>query len=162
LTSKANSGRFTTDDIVAVSMLSVNVPARTSLWLLEQPVANALLRKVPADVTLWEHPELLDRDGAAWQLWAAVRAQPKVGPVIASKLMAAKRPHLIPVHDQYVEQALGTGKSQWGFWQQVARHPKADDLVGRVRSVAHEAAVPAHVSALRVIDVAVWMQARQP
>lgn len=149
--------RFTATDIVAVSMLSVNVPPKAALSLLGGE-ADELLSKVPAGESLWSSPELLDRDGDAWKLWTVVAAHHDVGRTIASKLLAAKRPALFPVYDQYVAAALDFGPSEWGFWQEVARHSDAKSLLDAVAEVRNTAGVNPIVSDLRVIDVVVWMR----
>ena len=149
--------RFTATDIVAVSMLSVNVPPRAALSLLGGE-ADELLSRVPATASLWSNPELLDRDGDAWKLWTVVAAHHDVGRTIASKLLAAKRPALFPVYDQYVAAALDFGPSEWGFWQEVASHPEAKSLLDAVGDARNAAGVSPIVSDLRVIDVVVWMR----
>ncbi len=142
--------------MLAVSMLSVDVPARASLNLIASDDARQLLAEIPA-VTIWDDPALLDLGQPAWKLWDIVRAQDDIGPTIASKLLAAKRPALLPVHDQHVANALEFGPSDWGFWQQVASDPDASALTSAVQEVMAEASVPSNVSVLRGIDVVVWM-----
>ena len=152
-----NPNRFTANDIVAVSMLSVTVPAKATLSLLGGE-ADELLSKIPVSATLWSNPELLDRDGAGWKLWSVVAAHHDVGRTIASKLLAAKRPALFPVYDQHVAAALDIGASEWGFWQAVARHPDVKALTDAVERAQTSAGVSPTVSTLRVIDVVVWMR----
>ena len=149
--------RFTASDIVAVSMLSVTVPAKTTLSLLGGE-ADELLSKIPADASLWTNPELLDRDGAAWQLWTLVAAHHDVGRTIASKLLAAKRPALLPVYDTHVAAALELGASYWGIWQEVARHPEVNVLIDSIEKARSAAGIASIVSDLRIIDVVVWMR----
>mgnify|MGYP003342413958 FL=1 len=60
--------RFVADDIVAVSMLSVNVPPRAARRLLSGD-ANSLLQAIPMGASIWTSPELLNPDGGAWALW---------------------------------------------------------------------------------------------
>jgi hypothetical protein len=148
--------RFEPVDLVAVSMLSVTVPPRATLRLLSGEFDH-LLRRVPGDASIWSEPWRLDRGGDAWTLWAAVAELDGVGRTITSKLLAAKRPSLIPVYDQHVDEALDLGPNMWGFWQAVATHPQARDLLTAVADVTKRAAVPGRVPALRVIDVVVWM-----
>lgn len=153
----SSPNRFTTDDVVAVSMLSVAVPPRAALALLDDPHIAALLESVECGETLWSKPSLLDDNGPAEQLWYAVRALDDVGPVTTSKLLAAKRPGLVPIYDQHVASALGLGTQAWRFWQQVAKDPGAAQLRRSIDGVALSAGVPQGVSTLRVIDVVVWM-----
>lgn len=151
--------RFVADDIVAVSMLSVNVPPRAAHRLLSGD-ANGLLQAVPMGASVWTNPELLDPDGAAWELWDFVRSLAGVGPVTTSKLLAAKRPNLVPVFDQHVSRGLQTGASFWKFWQDVAGGTVAavkESLPSLIHIARDRAGVPAYVSDLRVFDVVVWM-----
>ena len=67
----SHPNRYTSDDLVAVSMLSVTVPPRAALTLLGG-AATRLLAAIPTSASLWEQPGLLDRDGVAWQLWTIV------------------------------------------------------------------------------------------
>ena len=149
---------FTATDIVAVSMLSVNVPPRAALWLIEGKEANDMLAAIPKDASVWNNPELLDRDGRAWKLSVRIDDQHDIGATIASKILAAKRPTLIPVFDQFVAKALHPGTSQWGFWQAVASDNRVPDLLVKIDEAKALAGVPAYVSRLRVIDVVVWMR----
>ncbi len=93
--------RFTASDIVAVSTLSVEVPSRLSIdLLLGSGGASAAthLRCIEpgADLAAEEAAALIAEGGPAWDLWELLRAHTGVGPPIASKLLARKRPHLIP------------------------------------------------------------------
>jgi hypothetical protein len=151
---------YTCADIVAVSMLSVTVPARASLALLGG-AANDLLESIPSNATVWSNPELLDRGSDAWTLWNLVNSYNDIGRTKTSKILAAKRPGLVPVYDQYVAAALGFGKNYWAFWQDVASeatHVGGGDLPVLVDRARSDAGVPEHVSALRIIDAVVWMR----
>ena len=75
LTAETVPNVFTSGDILAASMLSVNVPPRAALWLIEGDEANQLLAEIPEEASLWTHPQLLDRDGHAWRLSARVDDQ---------------------------------------------------------------------------------------
>ena len=108
------SGEFTSDDFVAASLLDVRFgPASVQALLLDQR-ANPLLSKIPNDehVALWNTE--LARDSAPWQLWDLLVGIDGVGATRASKLMARKRPHLMPILDSVIKQHLGLGKrDQW-------------------------------------------------
>lgn len=75
-----------------------------------------------------------------------------------SKLLAAKRPHLLPIWDTFVEQATSVGtKDYWLKFQYVL----ADDdrrvwtWLGSLRSKAPN--VPSSIPELRILDVLLWM-----
>jgi hypothetical protein len=101
--------RFEASDIVAVESLSVEVPseAAASLLINDSERFNALLRAIPREVDLWTVGRLdVSVGSAADDMHAALKRLPKVGGVTAGKLMAAKRPRLIPIFDDRVDQML--------------------------------------------------------
>ncbi len=102
--------RFTADDIVAVSLLSVRIPGRAALQVLASQARdlNALLSDIPVELDLWEAPEQVVAPGSpADRLWRQLDGFPGVSWVTAGKLLARKRPRLIPVYDRVVKTALG-------------------------------------------------------
>lgn len=158
LTAGTPADVFTADDILAVTMLSVDVPPRAALALLDDRDVRDLLTRIPSAASLWDQPEVLARDGFAWRLWDLVDGLSGVGPTIASKILAAKRPRLIPIYDQHVARALHPASSQWAFWQSVAHDPGAEHLQSLVQGAMKSAGVPHYVCTLRAIDVVVWMR----
>jgi hypothetical protein len=125
--------------------------------LIESPDVESLLAAIPTAADLWTDPELLDDDSHANRLWALVRSHDGVGRTITSKLLAAKRPHLIPIYDHHVQVALGFD-SQWPFVQAAARDPEVAHLLGDICNARTAAGVPIEVSVLRIIDVVIWMR----
>ena len=103
--------RITAADLLAVQCLSVAVPAPVSLNLLEGHLGiqvSGLLRHVPASIELGE-PGSRDHvlpGSPADQAWHLLTEQDGVGWVTAWKLMARKRPRLIPVWDHVVRCAM--------------------------------------------------------
>ena len=83
-----------------------------------------------------------------------------MGRTIRSKLMAAKRRHLIPVFDQYVGAALlgHAHDDWWEGWQRAMTGANGENLRAMVGEVRQEAGVPRSVPALRVLDVVIWMR----
>ncbi len=152
-------------------MLSVTVPARAALYLLSGDGierTEELLADVPTNVDLWHDgaADAMRRGGPAWQLWNLVRTAswPRpfdsvghndVGPTIASKLLAAKRPRLVPIEDTVVRDALGPEVNKWSSWRDALRDESLRDLIADRTSSA-----PDHMSLLRRIDVVVWMRNR--
>lgn len=149
---------FTADDLVAVESLSVQVPPEAAYLLLHGSLGEqlgGLLGQVPANVDLGS-PEAhghLDHGSAADRAWAMLKAQPGIGWVTAGKLLARKRPRLVPVYDDVVRCVLGEPKGVWLALNGALAAPKVQRQVARLRPAA-----PERVSALRVIDVAVWMR----
>ena len=154
----ASPNEFTALDMLAVSTLSVEVPPRAALRLIASSDVRPLLVEIPASATIWSHPELLDDVGFANQLWRLVRAHDGVGRTISSKLLAAKRPHLIPIYDQHVGAALGFGDHQWPFMQAVARDAQVEPLLHTIEQARTAAGILAGISVLRLIDIVIWMR----
>lgn len=148
--------RFEAGDLLAVEALSVQVPpeAAASLLLASGTVYDALLRQLPVGVPLWEvNPVVLD--GPASELHAALDQLPGVGWVTAGKLMAAKRPGLIPILDEKVRTLATPPEGQ--FWASMRELLVA--VTRREEIERHLAAAPGHVTLLRRIDVVLWMRA---
>jgi hypothetical protein len=99
--------RITAEDLVAVSMLSVNVPGDAAIEILETHAReiSGLLKKVPVGKTLWEADEadVDDESSHAAHLWQLLKKIKGVGWVTANKLVARKRPDLLPVYDRIVK-----------------------------------------------------------
>lgn len=150
----------TADDLIAVQTLSVQVPIRTALDLLEGRLGNqltTLLRDIPNDLNIADaDPTHLQPDSPADQAWKLLNHQPGIGWVTAGKLLARKRPRLLPVYDRVVRCALGRPAS---FWLALHTALRADDQALHRKALALRTltAVPQTVSALRVCDIVVWM-----
>jgi len=148
---------ITAEDIVAVSMLTVDIPPRLSAWLLGDgaPLVRSLLEEIPVDERIGDSDSLLLENGPAWKLWNHLRDFSDVGRTKTSKLMARKRPRLIPIYDSVVGKALGieNSKKTWALWNEFMR----DFGISDFREDAHNAGA-AHLSDLRIIDIVIWMR----
>lgn len=149
-----------TDDIVAVSLLSVKIPGRASLQILGDSSAELtdLLGRVPVDLDMWEaSDDVVGPASPASQAWELLRGIDGVGWVTAGKLMARKRPRLLPVYDQVVKDVLGRPDGS-GFWCAL-RDLLRDDATVRARlgEIRSEADIGEDISLLRVLDVVLWM-----
>ncbi len=86
------------------------------------------------------------------------------GPVVAGKLLARKRPHLIPIYDIRIKQLFERPKTDHSFWAALAAALQADngafyDQLARLRD---KAGIGEDIGVLRVFDVIAWMhQGRQ-
>lgn len=165
LADRAHPDEITAQDLVAVGALSVTVPIRAALWLLSddgRSAVTSLLRQVPADLEIWEPDaaRYLSREGEMWRLWDELdsaywpgrRAGNGMGRTLKSKLLAAKRPRLVPVLDRVVCDALPST----GDWWEAFRAALADAETRRLIADA-TASAPDTVSLLRRIDIVVWM-----
>lgn len=165
--------QVTATDLLAVQTLSVKVPARAAIGILEasaSKVSDLLSRIDPAlhlesiesdkdfDVHLGEQSpalelwRLLCRTGPGLKKWG-------VGPTIASKIMARKRPHLIPIEDSVVNREIGLGsQNSWRVWWEELRQD--DYLVERATEV-REHVGHSKLSTLRTLDIVLWKSGEQ-
>ena len=163
--SPALMNHFDSSDLVAVSTLSVNIPGSAAIEILETKARklNALLAQIPNDVALHEADRsLISEESPAWKLWEQIGSIRGMGPVLTDKLLARKRPHLLPVYDSVVKAAIQRNRNR--YWLPIWNELRAGDgaLVGhlqRIRSLSGLAAQDA--SLLRVLDVAIWMRNRR-
>jgi hypothetical protein len=80
-----------------------------------------------------------------------------LGPVAAGKLLARKRPHLIPVYDSHVKVALGRERIHNTWWSDLRCQLTTDaGLIPELESVRARAGV-GHLSLLRTFDIMCWM-----
>lgn len=153
-----DAAQFEPSDLLAVEALSVRVPTESAALLLvtEGDRFNKMLAKIPRDVDLWEVPRSeVEPQSTAAQLHSALKTLDDVGYVTAGKLLAAKRPRLIPILDWKVERLLEPPKNR--FW--VTMHDQLTDEPRRQTIAEVCTGAPRGVSLLRRIDVALWMHA---
>lgn len=174
LSDQANPNHITGRDIHAVNSLSVDIPIRPALWILSREGSDAinhLLSQVPTDVDIWspEAEKLLAPDGPLWKLWDLLGVAhwplPKsksghneMGQTKRSKLLAAKRPRIVPITDSVVREVFPGITNYW----EAFRHALCDDgLREMIHNAASNASMPKGISVLRTVDVVVWMSRRQ-
>lgn len=153
------------DDIVAVSLLSVDIgwPVTRKILMDRRDDVTRLLSAIPIAVPLWEAgDDVIGTGSPADELWHLLRALDEADDVgrrwvTAGKLLARKRPHLIPVYDSQVKAQVGLedGASWWLSLRAALRN---DALRARLIRLHHRARVPAGVSILRTLDVVLWMR----
>ncbi|GAY16429.1 DUF6308 family protein [Mycobacterium sp. shizuoka-1] len=156
----SDPNRFEASDLLAAEALSVTVPteAAASLLIVDSDRFSSLLKEIPREQNLWE----VDRSdvgagSAADKLHGELRTLSGIGWVVAGKLMAAKRPELIPILDNVVRDYLQPPK---GFFWVTMRDELSDPARRKVISEVCKVA-PSHVSLLRRIDVALWRAAKR-
>ena len=153
---------ITVDDLYAVESLNVRVPFAVGKALLDGELGTEVsghLRKISGDVELGRAhaSELVADGGPAERAWQLLADQTDVGWVIAGKLLARKRPKLIPVYDSIVSCQYGAPKQ---VWRKLDGHLRADGGALRAELDRVRAAADVHdqVSALRALDVVLWMR----
>lgn len=107
---------ITDSDLVALSLLGIRVTGYQALTITG-PLAGKigdLLAQIPPQARIeCENAEaLLARCGPTWKLWELQRdvtdrrTSKRLGPGAAGKLLARKRPDLIPISDRYTSKAF--------------------------------------------------------
>lgn len=163
-----NRDVITDSDAVAVSMLSVTVPAKAMVGLAipdTQSRIKELLKQIPTDVALsslsrQDAASLLTGLGPAALLWEELRSTKDnrwgIGATTASKIMARKRPHLIPIWDEVIGQVIGkrSSKDQWMNWHRLLTD--GTGLPERLAEIHRLSEVKLPLSELRIMDVVLW------
>lgn len=146
------------EDLYSPTLLSAPIRGSAGQAILERgDTITELLRDVDHDVPLW-HPDAARVSEAlegAKQLVKELERVPHVGPTRASKLVAAKRPQLVPIWDSQISKALGADRMTWlQYWTAWRRSitPAVDELLSIASEVGHP-----RLSPLRTIDIIIWM-----
>lgn len=153
---------FDASDLLAVHLLGMEFdPLAVRLLLQPGEVRErieSLFSQVPTQVQLWD--DSADTPLAVCdELWAVLNDLPGVGWVTAGKLMARKRPRLIPILDQVVYDYFQPPKGEfWGLMRSALRVSDLPfEIETTLRPKRDSAANAEGVSTLRLLDIAVWM-----
>ncbi|WIM88099.1 DUF6308 family protein [Candidatus Mycobacterium wuenschmannii] len=168
-------GRISSDDLVAVTMLSISIregstsalrpstilklqadSVRVESWLQELPTNRGLHTLSSTEFESW-----LGSESPGDQLYRFLRRELDVPRVATHKLLARKRPLLLPIRDSVVEKALGLGNRNDLWWRPwwSALHTN-DAVVARLREIRDLAEVP-DLSLLRIADIIIWLRNRR-
>lgn len=152
----------TADDLVAVTLLSVKIPAQGALLLLGDKRAelSALLREVGQDRDLADEADEFTADSPAGRLETVLTEVHGIGRTTASKLIARKRPRLYPIYDRVVGLQLGTTVAHT---EPIRAALRAEDraLHRRLLNLREQAGLDPAIPALRILDVLAWMQGKK-
>jgi hypothetical protein len=154
--------KITPWDLLALQCLSVTMPIPVGLDLVEGSLGRDIscqLEQIPTNVVLGEPGARshVHNGSPADQAWWCLKSEFGVGKTIAGKLMARKRPCLIPVWDDVVKCAFGKPDDAWLWLDDLIRQPDGV-LKARLDELHQEATLSALVSRIRVLDVVVWMR----
>lgn len=155
---------FTHADLLSTGLLSTPLERHSVLTMLGEHLphlharAQRLLEQLPTRTDLKNADD--STLAVADELRQTLLEMPGIGPVIASKLMARKRPRLIPIIDSVVTETLHhPGDNQ--FWARLREYLRTDDLHERLLKIGDESAAPDGTSAIRIFDVIVWMHGKK-
>jgi hypothetical protein len=166
---------FTDADLVALSFLGMDRAVSQAATSLADPQfadkATGLLRRIPTHIPIWqaEHTDV-GASSPAGQLYGVLRSIGRDNqgfrPVTAAKLLARKRPHLLPVLDKEVMQYLdgkNAFESRIDAWDAMRTWFQLPGRRQEVQALREDAARRettnriASASLLRTIDVPIWM-----
>ncbi|SNU01224.1 hypothetical protein SAMN06298212_10848 [Ruaniaceae bacterium KH17] len=158
----STTNKITPEDLLAVSCLAVNIPGRAAINILEEQKKDItkLLEQIPdTSLTLWDARESdIDTSSAMNNLWNLLNSNHNMGPTTISKLMARKRPNLIPIFDSVVSSALDLKKST-NHWTTM-RDLMVTSVEGELLHIRLQRLVDKieldYVTPLRAFDVIVW------
>lgn len=158
---------ITPADLLALGCLSSPVKKYTAAHLLDdsfQAQASALLAQIPADASIADPgaaAALADKSPAS-QLYSLIRGIGGMGKVRTSKLMARKRPGLIPIRDANVEEILdATADETWWLPYHAMVTEGEAPFIKQARRIHAALKLSALITPLRVVDVVLWRTIEQ-
>ena len=168
LTRTSDPNRITAVDLVAVSMIGPSVPPRAAAWILGadgQWLTTEILADIPRQSRVWDcEPGDIVRAADLFHLLRAStsqiggkRGRRAMGQASATRLLAAKRPDLVPIDDGAIRGALRYPKDGY-WWRRWRRAIDAEllELADQVRAdAAKERPAAADLPTLRLLDIAV-------
>jgi len=146
-------------DVLALNFLSITDLANVAIDTMITYAAEIteLLEQIPANLAMHEAPWTTYAPGSPtsrlW--WLFKRCGGKDRWVTANKLLARKRPHLLPVYDSQVKAVLDTPGSAWAcLWTWFQADSRRAEAVAKMRDQANGTE---GISLLRCVDVILWM-----
>lgn len=159
---RSDPDRFTSDDVAALSCLAVELKGGplTTLLIERSDELNELLSdeampRFDADLRQVDG-SVIAHDSPLSHLYGELTRIRGIGYVRASKLLAAKRPSLVPIRDRVVETFVQAGEQWWSPYRDLVMN---EGLVDRVVELSD--GVPERVSVLRRVDVVLWMAGKR-
>lgn len=152
---------FDIADIASLSLLSVTLNGPMARELMENSdISTELAREFDRDLGDLTDADVqkLESDDGLNGAWRLIRRVHGVGRTRTSKLLARKRPRLVPIWDSVISRVLGLDRTT-DYWTLFHRALTADDraLDKRLSALAHKAGVADRYSRLRVLDILAWM-----
>lgn len=163
----AHPNEISDSDLVAVSLLTVSVPGKAAMGLrAAKETVDKLLAQIPTDLDLHDVPAdkvltIIGKNSPASALWYVLvgdaGAKWGIGSTVASKIMARKRPRLIPVWDTVIGHVIGKRgpRDQWTNWHALLTNETG--LPDRLERIHKLSTVEEPLSHLRIMDVVLWM-----
>lgn len=159
ITAQTDPMQVTSNDLLAAGLIGRPLATETIEWLLGED-GRWLTAEVLADIR--PDAELTDADTRCiirmGDLFRLLRARKSSGVTrsAATRLLAAKRPALVPIDDSVARRFLGYDKSDewWADWREALSIDVLDG-VAEARAMATErVAAAADLTDLRILDIA--------
>jgi hypothetical protein len=154
----AVANTFTADDLVAVTTLGVTLSGDAAIALLETRSSEFSELLGPITVERAFAELTFDDIGEDWAVRAAYRSLitlPGVGQTKATKLLARKRPHLVPIQDSVITAELGVTSAYWKPLHRWLTDNGAANAA-RLEHLREQAGLGLRISVLRTFDVLAW------
>jgi len=147
------------EDLYSPTLLSAPIRRSAGQAIIKRAdEISGHLSGIDPEITLW-HPNSEKVNAAldcAERLTEKLVSVGDVGWTKASKLVAAKRPRLIPIWDKQVSRALGADKMSWQQYWRAWRRALTSEVVDELHELAINLGHP-NLSPLRTIDIILWM-----
>jgi hypothetical protein len=149
------ANRLTISDQLAVTFLDVRVKLLAARLILRDHAEHieGLLADVCQEVPLWDPSD--EHLASALAAWDHLDSYDGIGAVISGKLLARKRPRLVPVVDTVVRDVLLLPEDRG--WTSLRAALKDTGLRRRIDAF-RPATAPEQVTTIRLLDVAAWMR----
>lgn len=158
--------RFDISDTASLSLLSVSLNGTMTELLTGEVKDNATLAmhlsqepdRDLASLSSEEVRNLESPDNGLNRAWMQIGKINGIGPTRTSKLLARKRPHLVPIWDSVISRVLGLPSTKH-YWSEfhTALTKDGNALDERLGHLAAEGGVAHRYSRLRVLDILAWM-----
>ncbi|CAN5199094.1 hypothetical protein BH20ACT22_BH20ACT22_14780 [soil metagenome] len=161
---EADPNAFEPVDLLAVHLMGMRFTVTATETLLnskkERDEVCDLLSEIPCNVDIWDANADLSDSSAASRLWQRLvgfeNGYDGIGWVTAGKLLARKRPRLIPVIDNVIV-TLVPGTTD-GYWALLQGYLRSEERRRKVDSLRH-GKIPSFLTpTLRLLDTAIWMR----
>lgn len=154
---------FDVSDLFALNFL--DTPLRVAAYRkfqTERGEISALLGKIDVQTCLWQVKDVTNPAyEAANSLWYRFTEwRVGIGPTRASKLLARKRPHLVPILDRRVK-AFYAQQRYSGYWLAMAEALRDEEVRVQIDALRPIGLDKSRLSLLRILDIAIWMSGEE-
>ncbi|MBM7502338.1 hypothetical protein JOD52_003178 [Brachybacterium muris] len=164
-TTSSDPNRIDIADVASLSLLSVTLkPEAVGHLIGNVEVSEKLERHLSAQpdrdlATLTPVEAEALEAGNLNDVWNLIQQANGVGRTRTSKLLARKRPRLIPIWDSVIAEVLDlpTSKDMWKIFHAALTQEGEQTLDDRLGELALKAGVAERYSRLRVLDILAWM-----